>query len=688
MTSKFVALQGGLDLVTPPLKVGAGAAIETLNYYESVKGGYTRIAGYERFDGRLSPADATYHYIHIADWNLRATPTPFVIGDPLVVGTATLTILSFLVSTDGTYCDVVGGELIGDVPDDLEDNPVVFDTNCSITSAVYQGAESDEANVAFLNQARDYRRALIATPAGTGSIRGVLQIKGEAIAWRDDGTGKLLAYKASASGWQVVDYAQMVVCAATTAPVRGDVCNSATQTILGAFEYLDAAGAPVASKQILAVHNTTGVALLVTDTLTRDSDTAVIGALQELLPYQFNSGGRVRPLIHNFYASASTRYGYFADGVNMAGVYKPTYNCIQPIATNYRLMDDVFTHVHAHNNKLWFATSYGTALTSVVDEPEVIDGFLGSTEWGAGDTITGFVSTGADMLHTFTEKTVQALSGIDIASFHKYIVSDTVGSKSDMIVSLDDTFSLSNRGISSLKRSNSLGGFDAATVSDDIQPLMRELNKLAATASVVVRGLNQMRFYFGNRFLMLSRVTYNANGNEGVRYGITEGSYNVQVACIDNGDDVNGDERILFGGDDGLVYQADKGTSFDGDSIVSTLTLHPNHLGSPQMRKRFRAVDWEANANSAVTLRMYYNMNEGNKSFLAKDLSMQGGAVGWDEAQYDQALYDTNPLSRKTVKLVGTGHNVEFSFYHSDANTASFTLTGYTLRYSNRGLTR
>jgi len=686
--SKFVALQGGLDLVTPPLRVAAGATSEALNYYESVKGGYTRIGGYERFDGQASPSEAVYHLIRISDWDLRVTPIPLVIGATLTVGTASFTIISYTASTDGLTATVVGGELVGDVPLDLDTNPLTFDTTCSIIEATYRGADTDELDLAYLNQARDYRRNNISSPTGEGAIRGVAQLSGTTIAWRDDGTGKLLAYRSTAAGWQLVSYAQMVVCAATGAPIRGDVCNTAAHTILGVFEYLDDAGVPDATKQVLAIHNTAGTSLTTSDTLVRDADSVTIGAVQALIPYQFNGGGRVRPLIHNFYASAGTRYIYFVDGVNMAGVYKPQYDCIQPIASDYRQLDDTFTQLRAHNSRLWLATDYGTAITSVADEPELLDGFLGASEWGAGDIITGFSHTGTDLMHTFTENTVQALKGSSTQDWYKYVVSDTLGAKPDSVVALDDVFSVSNRGISSLKRTDSLGGFDAGTVSDNIQPLMREFNELTPTAAVAIKSLNQMRFFFGDRFLCLSRVTYNANGNEGIRYGITEGLYSVGVTCVDSGDDANGTERLLFGGDDGLVYQADKGTSFDGDNIVSSLTLQPNHVGSPQMRKRFREIDLEVYAASAVDLRMYYTMNEGRKSFLAKELNITGGAAGWDVAQYDHAVYDSYPLSRQTTKLVGTGHNVEFSFYHSGKDTESFTLTGYTLRYSNRGLTR
>ena len=55
-----VQLVGGLDQVTPNLSLIPGVVRRALNFECSINGGYTRIAGYERFDGRARPSDATY----------------------------------------------------------------------------------------------------------------------------------------------------------------------------------------------------------------------------------------------------------------------------------------------------------------------------------------------------------------------------------------------------------------------------------------------------------------------------------------------------------------------------------------------------------------------------------------------------------------------------------------------------
>mgnify|MGYP000966022289 CR=1 FL=1 len=49
----LIRLRGGLDQVTPTLSLPPGFVRRSTNFEASITGGYTRIAGYERFDGRV-----------------------------------------------------------------------------------------------------------------------------------------------------------------------------------------------------------------------------------------------------------------------------------------------------------------------------------------------------------------------------------------------------------------------------------------------------------------------------------------------------------------------------------------------------------------------------------------------------------------------------------------------------------
>ena len=59
----LIRLGGGLDQVTPTLSLKPGIARRATNFECSITGGYTRIAGYERFDGHTSPSAAVYNVL-------------------------------------------------------------------------------------------------------------------------------------------------------------------------------------------------------------------------------------------------------------------------------------------------------------------------------------------------------------------------------------------------------------------------------------------------------------------------------------------------------------------------------------------------------------------------------------------------------------------------------------------------
>ncbi len=58
--SKHYPLEGGLNEVTPPLSLKGGELYGCSNYEPGPKGGYSRIDGFERLDGRPAPSDANY----------------------------------------------------------------------------------------------------------------------------------------------------------------------------------------------------------------------------------------------------------------------------------------------------------------------------------------------------------------------------------------------------------------------------------------------------------------------------------------------------------------------------------------------------------------------------------------------------------------------------------------------------
>ena len=131
-----VPLQGGVDQVTTPILVQPGKLLSASNYEPDIFGGYARMKGIERFDGRQSPTDAPYY---VMDANITGT---LVVGDTVTGNTSTATGKVIYIDLTTTPDTVVVTRVTGTFG--VEDILVGVSTVGSITATIYQGASSTE----------------------------------------------------------------------------------------------------------------------------------------------------------------------------------------------------------------------------------------------------------------------------------------------------------------------------------------------------------------------------------------------------------------------------------------------------------------------------------------------------------------------------------------------------------------
>ena len=683
MANTHIALEGGLDLETPPIDAKPGQALEALNFYESVKGGYTTLKGYEKYSGQPKPSLASYYHVAVTDMEDAAGAVSLTVGAALVLGTLTLTIAA--VYTQAGPPDqmvIIGVEPVGIAPT----LPLAFDTGASVDALTavgdaYYSWETSSGDD-YLTIAQDLRRAAILAVPGDGAVCGVAQFEDTVLAWRGT-AGALQCYKDTASGWFTVPYAEVWtvdVTAATVASV-GDVCNTAQHIIVGVYDYLTA-GVPDTNKRVYVIDHVYGAApTAFTNIVGAVNHGTVIG---QVAWAPASAGSNVQYEVHNFAGGTATNNLYFADNVNVPMVYLGDLDIIAPISSDYRTLSEVASFVVAHNSRLFIATG-STFITTIAGDATTIDGTLLSVEVGLGDVITGFTATASDKLAIFTRNHTYVLSGNSAADWILQPASKNSGARHGCTAQTDDVFSSDDRGITRLSRTDTLGGFAAATITDDIQSLFTAIHA-NATCATTIRELNQMRFYYGNRAIIASRVPYNANGNEGIRYGVTEALFNVPVLNVSTEENLSGVEQTFFGSDDGFVYQSDVGSSADGSEMEFILTLHFNHMGSPLIRKRFIGVDIEAKVIAPTTFQVFYYMDDGQKTFDPRTVAFVGGAADFDVALFDSAVFDAVPLTRPRMTLRGTGYNLQLSFYRQSAHEPQSTLTGYAMRFKERSL--
>src|SRR5574340_645956 len=207
-----IALKGGLDQVTPTLALPPGVCKQASNFECSIYGGYTRIAGYERHDGRPTPSDATQTMVFIATY--LTTPS---VGQTLTGATSGAT--GVIATVENGYAVITKQSLSFTVGEMAR----VGATDIGLVTAS-TGPISAQENAIHIAAAADIYRADIAAVPGSGPVRGLFLFNDILYAFRDNAGGTAVdLYKDSAAGWvNVPYYYEVSFTAGTNAPSDGD----------------------------------------------------------------------------------------------------------------------------------------------------------------------------------------------------------------------------------------------------------------------------------------------------------------------------------------------------------------------------------------------------------------------------------------------------------------------------------
>jgi hypothetical protein len=190
-------LRGGLDLVTPRLQLKPGFLIDSQNYEPLTVGGYRRINGYERFDGRTSPTAATYYTIAA---NITGT---VAVGNTVTGATSGAT--GKVLATTATY--LVLGRVTGTFLSGENLQVAAVTQAVATAAAVQRGGSTSALDAAYRLLAANDRRGDITTVPGSGRIRGIFALADTVYAFRDNVAATSLdLYKATTGGWTQIAY--------------------------------------------------------------------------------------------------------------------------------------------------------------------------------------------------------------------------------------------------------------------------------------------------------------------------------------------------------------------------------------------------------------------------------------------------------------------------------------------------
>jgi hypothetical protein len=381
-----------------------------------------------------------------------------------------------------------------------------------------------------------------------------------------------------------------------------------------------------------------------------------------------------------------------ADGINPAATYNGTTytQIVDTNAPNSPKYIDVF------KNHLFLAGDPTDPYNLYFSSPFKPTDFNPAN--GAGVINVGFdivqIKQFRDSLYIFGINQIKVLRGTSLADFVLEEVTTNLGCvASDTVVELaGNLIFLTADGFRPIAGTERLNDVELQNISKSIQSrisiLLGEI--VSATldtetlTSVVVRNKTQFRFFLPdeNTFGILGGIRQDPDGRFSFEFSQM---YGFAVTCADS-DFVKAEEIVIHGGTDGKVHRQEKGTSFDGDNILSIYQTPYYFFEDPTVRKNFYNVSTflRSEGTSTIIFSVSYDFDDSVSVFNPNNYNIVtgGAAAYYNEAVFDAtSIYDGNPSPVVKTNISGSGFSVSYRYVTNDTN-ASHTIQGLVVNFA------
>lgn len=663
-----IPLSGGLDLVTIPAMVKPGRVLSSVNFEPDNNGGYTKMNGLERFDGKASPSDASYY---VAECNITGT---VLFGDTITGVTSGVTAVVVLVvgATKLVLTKVTG----------------VFVNEYFTVSAVQQGSliavtENSEPSTllhaTYKNLAADEYRLDIAAVPGQGAVRGVKYYMGNCYAFRDNaGATECVMHKATNLGWVAITFGKKLEFDGAVGEITEE------QIVIG----LTSGATGIVKRALLRTGTWTasGAGTLVFDVIAgtfQDNEAIQVSGVTKVTSNGVQSditllpGGKFEFEVINFFGTAGTERLYCADGINFLGEFDGTRWV--PIRTGAAIDSPKFVKEH---RKHLVCSILGSVFTSGTGSPYSWTAVTGAAELGTGQVITGLSAEVGDAnsgaMLVLTDEKVFMMYGNDVADFNLVLHSPKSGGKAYTVQNLGYSHFLSNRGVTQLMASQAFGNFNLSVLTKDIQPLIDE-KRGRGIASCVIRNTNQYWIFWDDGSGIIMQVIQSSSADAptiGATLPFDYGEDRV-MNVVDSFVDESGIDRVLAGSNNGYVYELNKGTSLDGDLMRFHLMTHFNHSKTLRVRKNYRRTVLQVESQGYAAMRVGYDLGFGKRgiSQTIQTLKTLNGSGGfWDSFIWDSFVWDSPVVDEINISTPGNGDSIALIISGNSDITEQFTL--------------
>lgn len=668
----LIRLGGGLDQVTPTLSLPPGVARRAANFEASITGGYTRIAGYERYDGQPNPSDATYNLLVLS----AVTPGSIALGDVLVgaVSAASATVIAItgaqVVVTRETLTFVEGEQVL------ILGTPVG-------TIASIEGQEADGAlDAAYKALAADNYRADIQAVPGSGPVLGVAYFNNTVFAWRNNVGGTAAGmFESTGSGWTAVPLGKELsfttgtieIFAGTT--VVGAVSGATGLVSKVALESGSWAAGTAAGRLILS--GTTGT-FNGTEALQISSTTYAISS-SAAVQITLAPGGHYETVVGNFGGGLDSFKLYGCSQVNRAFEFDGT--TYAPIRTGMTV--DTPQHIAFHKQHLFL--SFGASLQfSALGEAFNWTPLLGAGELALSGLITNLLVLPGDQssgsLAVYTRNDTSVLYGTGADTFQLSTFNSGTGAIAHTAQNMDQAYVLDDRGVMSLQASLAYGNFATSSLTMNIRPFIQQRRNLAV-ASLLNREKGQYRIFFSDGTGVYLTLL------NGKMLGAMPVQFPDIMTCACEGEFPDGTATSFLGGANGFVYRLDAGTSFDGLDISANINLVYNSIKSPRILKRFRKASVELTGDSYAEIAFAYDLAYRSTALAQAEDALYSNDLRssyWDGMTWDNFVWDGSDISPSEIEVEGTAENMAIRISSVSAILEPFTVNNIIVHYTPR----
>ncbi len=733
----IVVFAGGLDLKTPNLKLKPGHVRDAQNWQCVVNqegGGYQRVGGYERFADSSPPSSATFSILKFTSWvdqpltwNYVSHPpsggqinypaswdaavlqgqTSGALAFPLWYVDSTITsdyageIYVVITATFGTFqigetIVIPGSDIAGNLTGVIATAGVLTDTNLTTPLTARRSAQ-------YTALAANRYRAFIGKPAGSGALLGVVSAVFNGVrkvyAFRNatDGlTAKLYVATQIGTSWQfagvqpsawnevVLDYEVRFTGGGAGTPVDGNhlVQGSADwpiqRVVLESGSWL---AGTANGRFIIRIPNP--FFNFVAGAATAGGVHVVLAGIQTQIVLQPN--GRYQFDLYNFAGQLTTRRIYGADGVNRG--FEFDGDTFVPIET--KAAQDTPKFVRGHHLHLLFGLG-SSIVGSGPGTPYIFDAVTGGAfEVATGDEIAGMLVQPGNQdtaaLGVFGRDSTGVLYGTSAADFKYVALPSMTGSLPYMQANLDQSYTFDDRGVGSLAAANRFGNFTTATLTANIDDFLNQ-RKQIAIGCCVSKDRSQFRLFFSDGSALYVSIV------NGKMIGAMPMAFTHPFSCVWNAEDSSGNEETFAGGQDGTVYQLDRGSSFDGEAINHYFYLNVNFMKAPRIKKQFRRGSLEVQSSYYAEFSVGYRLSYGSSLIFQPDSNVYASdfsaSANWDSFVWDNFVWDGVTLSPTEVDIKGKSEAVQMIVSGSADFVYPFTLSSLVTHYNLTRRTR